>query len=244
MPTFEALDDDRSLARAWLLIGYMRGGIHGNHTAWKDAEERALVYYRRTAFPPATCLGQIAAAIYWGPTPVAAGIKRCTELLDDETGGLSGRAAVIPYLGGLQAQVGDFAQARELIDEAEQTYEDLGAATAVIHCGTVRADVELLAANLAAAERTLREQCEHLERTGDRAHLAVRAAKLAETMYRQERLDEAERWAAVSRDSAASDDQSTQLVSVAGRGETPRTQGRAFRGSCPDREEHATRGQH
>ena len=177
VPTFEALDDDRSLARAWLLIGYMRGGIHGNHTAWKDAEERALVYYRRTAFPPATCLGQIAAAIYWGPTPVAAGIKRCTELLDDETGGLSGRAAVIPYLGGLQAQVGDFAQARELIDEAERTYEDLGAATAVIHCGTVRADVELLAANLAAAERTLREQCEHLERTGDRAHLAVRAAQ-------------------------------------------------------------------
>ena len=106
VPAFEALDDDRSLARAWLLIGYVRGGIHGNHAAWKEAEERALVYYRRTAFPPATCLGQIAAAIYWGPTSVSPGIERCIELLDDETLGYVGRAAVIPYLGGLHAQLG------------------------------------------------------------------------------------------------------------------------------------------
>ena len=75
MRTFEELEDDRSLARAWLLIGYVRGGIHGNHAAWEEAEERALEYYRRTAFPPATCLGQIAAAIYWGPTAVSAGIE-------------------------------------------------------------------------------------------------------------------------------------------------------------------------
>ena len=134
------------------------------------------------------------------------------ELLDDEAMGYAGRAAVIPYLGGLHAQVGHFAHARELIAEAERTYEELGADTAVVHCGTVRADVELLAADHAAAERTLREQCEHLERIHDRAHLAVRAAKLAETMYRQGRLDEAERWAVVSRSNAATDDQSAQLI--------------------------------
>jgi len=212
VPVFESLDDNRSLARAWLLIGYVRGGIHGNHAAWKEAEERALVYYRRTAFPPGTCLGQIAAAIYWGPTSVSPGIDRCMELLDDETMGHAGRATVIPYLGGLHAQVGRFSQARALIAEAERTYEELGSATAVIHCGTVRADVELLAADLAAAERTLREQCEHLERIHDRAHLAVRAAKLAETMYRQGCLEEAEYWTVVSRGNAASDDQSVQLI--------------------------------
>ncbi len=212
VPAFEALGDDRSLARAWLLIGYVRGGIHGNHAAWQQAEERALVYYRRTSFPPATCLGQIAAAIYWGPTAVSPGIERCIELLDDETIGLVGRAAIIPYLGGLHAQVGRYSQARALIAEAERIYEELGSDTAVVHCGTVRADVELLAADLGAAERTLREQCEHLERIHDRAHLAVRAAKLAETMYRQQRFDEAEEWAAVSRANAASDDQSAQLI--------------------------------
>ena len=76
------------------------------------------------------------------------------------------------------------------------------------------ADVELLTGELDAAELTLREQCEALERAHDRAHLAVRAAKLAETMYRQGRLDEAEQWAAISRANAASDDQSVQLVLV------------------------------
>ena len=212
LPTFEALEDDRSLARTWLLIGYVRGGIHGDHAAWQEAEERALVYYRRSAFPPASALGQIAAAIYWGPTSVSSGIQRCMELLADETIGYVGRASVIPYVGGLHAQAGRFPLARELISEAERIYEELGSAAAVIHCGTVRADVELLAADLPAAERTLREQCEYLERTSDRAHLAVRAAKLAETMYGQAKLDEAAHWAAVSRANAASDDRSAQLI--------------------------------
>ena len=51
VPTFEALGDERGLARAWLLIGYVRGGIHGDHAAWEQAEERALGYYRSTGVP-------------------------------------------------------------------------------------------------------------------------------------------------------------------------------------------------
>ena len=212
VPVLEAMEDDRALARCWLLIGYARGGIHGDHAAWEDAELRALAYYRKTAFPATTCLGQIAAALYWGPTPVPLGIERCAELISDPLIGHTGRVAILPYLGGLHAQVGRFSDGRDLVEEAEQIYTELGAATAVIHCGTVRADIELLAGDLAAAEQTLREQCEYLERTHDRVHLAVRAAKLAETTYRSGDLDEAARWVAVSRANAASDDQSAQLV--------------------------------
>jgi DNA-binding SARP family transcriptional activator len=215
VPTFEAFDDARSLGRAWLLIGYVQGGIHGNHAAWEEAEQRALEYYRRASFPSYSCLQQIAAALYWGPTPVALGMERCSNLLADETIGRFGRAAILPFLGGLHAQAGELSKGRALVDEAEHVLTELGAiATAVVICGTVRADVELLAENLLAAETTLREQCEHLERVHDRAHLAVRAAKLAETLYRQGRLDEAERWAGVSRANGASDDQSAQLVLV------------------------------
>jgi tetratricopeptide (TPR) repeat protein len=213
IPTFEALGDDRSLARAWLLIGYVQGGIHGDHAAWEEAEERALVYYRSTGFPPATCMQQIAAAIYWGSTTVAQGIRRCTTLLEDETIGHFGRAAVLPFLGGLHAQAGEFTKARELIDDAGRALANLGAiATSMVFCGTVRADVELLAGDLDAAEATLREQCDYFERMHNRAVLAVRAAKLAEALLRQGRLDEATHWAAVSRSHAASDDQSAQLI--------------------------------
>ena len=170
------------------------------------------MYYRSTGFPATTCIGQIAAALYWGPTHVTQAIERCKQLLADESLGQFGRAAAVPYLGGLHAQAGRLSEARELVAEAEHTYEELGSPTAVIHCGTVRADLEFLAADFVAAEETLREQCEYLELIADRAHLAVRAAKLADAIYRQGRLDEAQLWAVVSRSNAATDDQSAQLV--------------------------------
>ena len=213
VPTLEALEDERSLARAWLLIGYVRGGIHGNHAAWEEAEERALGYYRATSFPGYSCLQQIAAAIYWGPTPVDRGIQTCSAFVSDATIGHFGRAAILPFLGGLHAQAGGLDSARALLDEADQTFGELGAiAAAVVISGTVRADVELLAGDLDAAEQTLRDQCVYLEAIDDRAHLAVRAAKLAETLFRQGRLHEAREWAGISRRNGASDDQSVQLV--------------------------------
>ncbi len=79
-------------------------------------------------------------------------------------------------------------------------------------CGTVLADIELLAADYPAAERTLREQCAFFERISDRTHLAVRAAKLSESLYRQGRLEDAEHWARVSRGNAATDDRSVHLT--------------------------------
>lgn len=213
IPVLEGLGDDRSLSRAWLLVGYVRGGIHGNHAAWEEAEEQALRYYRRTGFPPATCFGQIAAAVYWGPTAVAVGIDRCVAMLADDTIGLSGRAAVSSFLGGLHAQTGAFDKARDLLADAERSYRDLGAnSSAMTTCGTVRADIELWAGELHAAETMLREQCAHFERIHDRSHLAVRAAKLAETLYRRAEFAEAEHWVGVSRSNAATDDQSAQLV--------------------------------
>jgi hypothetical protein len=213
VPALEAFEDDRSLARVWLLTGYVVGGMRGHHAAWEDAEERALAYYRRTAFPTATCLQQLAAAIYWGPTPVPLGISRCTALTADETIGIFGRASILPLVGGLYAQLGEFARARELIDEAEYELTELGASAAVaIFCGVARSDVELLAGDLEAAEATLRDQCEYFERIRNRITLAARAAKLAETLYRQGRLDDAEHWAAVSRANTASDDTSQELL--------------------------------
>jgi len=211
--TFEALEDDRSLARAWLLTGYVRGGIHGDHAAWLEAEEQALKYYRSASFPPATCLAQIAAALYWGPTPVPEAVERCAHLLVAEALGLTDRAAVMPFLGGLEAQLGHVSRARELVAEADGIYRDLGwPEAAAIRCGTILADIELLANDYSAAETTLREQCEFFKKMADRSHLAVRAAKLADALLRQGRFEEAGDWAAISRSNAAADDQSAQLV--------------------------------
>ena len=213
VPAFEAFEDDRSLARVWLLKGYVLGGMRGHYAALEDSEERALTYYRRTAFPTATCLQQLAGAIYWGPTPVPMGISRCTALSADATIGVFGRASILPLVGGLQAQLGDFAAGRQLIDEAEHELTELGASAPVaVFCGAARSDLELLAGELEAAEATLRDQCEYFERIGNRITLVARAAKLAETLYRQDRLDEAEHWAAISRANVATDDTQQELL--------------------------------
>jgi hypothetical protein len=143
---------------------------------------------------------------------VPTGISRCAELSADETIGIFGQASIRPFLGGLHAQLGNFAAARELIDEAEHELTELGAlASVAVFCGAARSDLELLAGDLEAAESTLRDQCEYFERIRNRMTLAARAAKLAETLYRQDRLDDARHWAAVSRANIASDD-TTQNV--------------------------------
>src|SRR5207244_5403219 len=68
IPTLETLGDYRALGRTWLLVGFVHGGILGRHAAWEEAAARALVYYRKAGWPASTCLGQIAAALYYGPT--------------------------------------------------------------------------------------------------------------------------------------------------------------------------------
>jgi len=58
----------------------------------------------------------------------------------------------------------------------------------------------------------LRDQCAYFERTRNRITLAARAAKLAETLYRQNRLDDARDWAAISRAHTASDDTTQNVI--------------------------------
>ena len=211
---FEALDDTRSLARAWLLDRVRRGrdpwepcrvgGGRGAGRSSTTAPRRSRPTHVYSRLQP-RCTG---GRRRWRTE--SRGVRSCSPTRRSATSGVHRSLRLI---GGLRAQAGEFSEARESSTRLSRRSWKLGAsAMVVVICGTVRADVELLAGDLHAAEVTLREQCEYLDRTQDRAHLAVRAAKLAETMYRQGRLDEAEQWADVSRSNAASDDQSAQLV--------------------------------
>ena len=108
IPVFERAGDRRALGRAWLLAGFVHGGHRGDHAAWLEAAELALEHYRAVGWPTSTCVGEIAAALYWGATPVDAAALRCEELLDDETLDLPGAAYLRAFLGGLPAQHGGF----------------------------------------------------------------------------------------------------------------------------------------
>ena len=161
---FETVEDNRSLARAWLLAGFVLGAHRGQHKAGEHAAERALAYYKSSNWPTATCLGQIAIALYYGPTPVREATARCHQLLDDAVSDRVGAANVQVFLGGLIAQRGDFDEARGLVALARATYEELGQRTSMaIYCAAMLGEIELLADNAVAGELILRELCAELE---------------------------------------------------------------------------------
>jgi tetratricopeptide (TPR) repeat protein len=211
IPIFETVGDDRSLGRAWLFAGFVQGGHLGQHKAWGEAAERAMVHYRRSSWPISTCAGEFAAALYYGPMPVPDAIARCEQLLRDESLDRAGGANVLTFLGGLVAQHGEFDKARERLDTARSIYEDQGQrAVSATYCAAVLGDVELWASDPVAAEVVLRELCVELARTHDFSHLASRASDLAEALFAQDRFDESEEWAHVAAAHASNDDRDAQ----------------------------------
>jgi hypothetical protein len=212
IPTFEALRDDRSLGRAWLLFGYVQGGLRCRNADWQEAAERALVHYRKSGWPTAACIGEIATALYYGPTPALDGIRHCQALLR-EVAERAGEAHLSLWLGGLHAFRGDLDDGRDLVDRARTIYDELGYQMAIASgCGAVLGEMELLAGDPEAAERCLRASCRQLEAMHEHAFLASRAAELAEAIYRQDRFDEAERWTDLADAHAARDDVGARLL--------------------------------
>jgi DNA-binding SARP family transcriptional activator/tetratricopeptide (TPR) repeat protein len=212
IPIFQHVGDHRALGRAWLISGWASGGHRGDHAAWADAVERALDEYRAAGWPTAGCVGELAAALYWGPVPVEQAMRRCRQLLDDEVSDRPGTAYVLAFLGGLEAQRRELDRGRRLVDEARAMLEDLGLRTAVdTYCIPVLVDIELYAEHPATAESLLRELCERLEREEDFSHLASRASDLAEALTMQGLTEEASEWTRVAERHAAPDDLNAQI---------------------------------
>ncbi len=211
IPELEALGDDRAVARAWVLLGQMRGDFEGNYAALEEAAARAREHYLRSGWPPSTAVGTWAAALNYGPRPVGEGIARCEELLQSHANDQASEASVLLYLSRLQAMCGDFEQARATIESARSIYEQLGqtfAATA--WGGASSAAIEVLANNPTAAETALREACEACRRANATAFLASYSGKLADVLYLVGRLEEAEEWSSRSRELAMPDDRDAQ----------------------------------
>jgi tetratricopeptide (TPR) repeat protein len=212
IPVFEAHDDQRALGRAWLLSGYVRGGLHCHNAAWQDAAERALEHYRRSGWPTAACFGELAVALYYGPTPVADAIRSCERLVA-EAPEQGGKAHVLVWLGGLEAMAGRLDRGRQLVAEGRSIYEELGYRVSLANaCGAVMGDLELLAGRPAAAEEWLQGACAFLAEAGMSVNLSSRAAELAEALYRRQRYDESERWLRVAAEHSSTDDAGAALL--------------------------------
>jgi DNA-binding SARP family transcriptional activator len=212
IPTFEGVGDNRALGRAWLLTGWVRGGRFCDHAAWSDGAGRALQYYKAAGWPTSTCLGELAAALHWGPTPVDRAVTRCEQLLRDEVKDQVGGAYVSTFLGGLVAQQQDFARARQLVNSAQITFDDLGMSLgAATFCSQVLSEIEQLAGDLDEAERILQALAAEFERTNELSRLASTSGELANALAAQGRMEESGEWTRVAELHSTADDLHAQI---------------------------------
>jgi DNA-binding SARP family transcriptional activator/tetratricopeptide (TPR) repeat protein len=206
VPTLESLDDHRALGRAWFAIGYVVGCFHCQNAVWVEAAEQSLKHYRAAGWSTALSVGQIASALLYGPTPVGQAIQRCEELLANQVDERLGDAHVRLSMGGIEALRARFDEGHELISQARRSYEELGQSVNARSCDFLEGLIAILSGEYAEAEVAFRRSYETSERIGDSASLAISAAELADTLYRQARYDEAERLTYVSQKHAARED--------------------------------------
>ena len=216
LPIFEVLDDDRSLGRTLMLTGWIHGGMRCQHALWKASAELALVHYRRAGWPLTTCVGHIAAAEYFGPTPAVSGIERCTSMLETDVTDRAGEANVLAYLGGLWGMCRDARGALEHVERAREIYTELGREpTIATTCEPIAATIERAAGDLDSAQRRLLRSCARLEALHNWSSLATSAAQLADLLLLRSELTNAATWVDRARRVAAADDVSAQ-VSIRG----------------------------
>ncbi len=217
IPIFEGVGDERSLGRAWLILGWGRGGALARYAEWEEAAERALEFYERAGWPVSTCIGHIASALSLGPTPVPVAIARCEHLALRATD-LAAEAAISAQLAHLHAMAADFGAAAARLGRATEIYSDLELASSLLLTSRItEARVARLAGELENAAALYVATCESLIGARHGFHLSTQASELAEVLAELGRWDEAARWSEIAEAHARSGDRAGRVASLSAR---------------------------
>ena len=210
IPLFEEAGDDEGLTHAHQLIGETKlawGRVAQAEAAWATGLEHACNPQGR-----AELLVWLAMGVAFGPTPVVEGLVRLDELGEQGRGDRRVVAAVSLVRALLIAMEGEFDEARSLIADGREILQELGMRVrAAMAPATYLGKVELIAGDSAAAVTALRAGYEVLEEIGEKSFLSTISAELAEALYFQGLVDEAERFTRVSQTAAARDDVASQV---------------------------------
>ncbi len=213
IPELETLGESEGLARAWRLLATVQ--VYA--AQWGQAEQatlRMLDYAERAGnrAMQTRALPNLAMYAVYAPTPLPEAIARSEDILERVVSDRRAYAVTLRFLALLRAMRGEFALARGEYQEARRILVELGwnhdAAMTSLYSGPV----ELLADEPALAEAELRLDYEAFDKMGDRNYIATTAAYLGEALYRQGRLDEAEKYASFAQEIGAPDDPSTQVI--------------------------------
>jgi class 3 adenylate cyclase/tetratricopeptide (TPR) repeat protein len=213
MPILEKAQSHEGLVRAWRVLNLVHLTA-GRYSAAEQANQRIIeeAQLGGDSTLERRFLGSLAWSALYGPTPVDQAIKQCEELRERAEGDRKTEAMTCCALAHLKAMHGKFEAARDLFRHSRALFEEFGwkldAALTSIDSGPA----ELLAGDPQAAESELRRDFEALDRMGERNYISTTAGWLAEAMYRQGKLDEAEQFGRFCEEVAAFDDVTSQVL--------------------------------
>jgi predicted ATPase/DNA-binding SARP family transcriptional activator len=209
----EAEGDLAGLAEAWILAGQLQSWV-GDPAACQQALARAAEYARESGNRYAETGASLWLAISFSDLPVPAdvAIGHVEQLLEAARGEPRAEADSLMWLAVLYGYAGRFADARRAVARSQQMLTEMGMKLQSALCAAlVAGQIELIAGDPAAAERHTRDGYETLRAMGERGYRSTVTGMLAETVYAQGRLGEAERLAGEARALAAADDIDVQF---------------------------------
>jgi tetratricopeptide (TPR) repeat protein len=219
--------NEHGMARAWFLLAFVHHYL-GHLTLAEQACQQALDFARAAGDNRTEGWTRVNLAIYafYGPMPLAQGITRCVDLLDDLSHDRIRAALVLDVLAALRAMEDKKEASTHLMARANALRADLGEALwKSLGSADIRAQLHLLQGNPLGAEQVLRPSYEHLRQIGETAYLSTHAALLAHAAARMTRLVEAEELTRVSEAATASDDVLSQVLWRNARAEVLRRSG-------------------
>jgi tetratricopeptide (TPR) repeat protein len=149
----------------------------------------------------------LGAALYWGPTPVPEATARVEELIHS----VSRKGLYKRHLGSLTALAGRFDEARRLLAEAKQEFEELGLRFAAFSVsGHYLGPVEMLAGNYQLAAEIMETSYNEMTATGDRSFASTVAGWLAMALLGLGRYDDAWKYATIACETSSAADVASQ----------------------------------
>jgi tetratricopeptide (TPR) repeat protein len=211
---FERLGDEEGLSKSWSLLGL----VHLYTTQFRPSEEaweRSSLHAHRAGNlrEELESLSWVPICVWAGPTPAAEALERCQSVIDRARGDKKVLSTALFVQAELEAGLGRFDEAQELIARSKALLEELALTVWIAGPLTQFAGwVDLWRGDPAAAETQLRWGHETLSEMKEMAWLPTVDGILAEAIYAQGRVGEAEDLAVAIADSAGSEDVYSQLL--------------------------------
>jgi class 3 adenylate cyclase/tetratricopeptide (TPR) repeat protein len=209
---FERTGDDAGIAKSWKFLALLHW-IRCQLAEMETVLERSLEHARRAGDERELSIirNALARASLLGPRPVPDALRVCARIRAEAPNDRALEGIVCAIEGALNARLGRFDEAHELVGRGEDIFRDLGLSLHLAGLHQYSAVIELLAGDPVAAERELRAGVDAYEHMGERSRLSTTAALLALALHAQDRVDEAYRYTVVSEEAASPDDLASQV---------------------------------